>query len=231
MPKGVVGFHVGIELNGRSNLYVWQHGQGELSKRANLGVPSIDRCRHCEYRSYICLVSVEEMGILGIVDHIYSGVRCQFADRSQFCPSTIWLIGYSDTLWGIANWREEQGVATIELAPNPARSSPAGCGQRPCRAALCPGHVGVILRPLLFQDHLLFGTAVPLDKKRCTATERGAAGRRPQRQGKRLRRSGEAANTNDSRQFTHDCATLLGWLLASDLPDDEISRLWRQMLG
>ncbi|MCB9422256.1 MAG: hypothetical protein H6667_20805 [Ardenticatenaceae bacterium] len=37
-------------------------------------------------------------------------------------------------------------------------------------------------------------------------------------------------NTDDSRQFTHDCATLLGWLLASDLPDAEISRLWRQGL-
>jgi putative DNA methylase len=40
-----------------------------------------------------------------------------------------------------------------------------------------------------------------------------------------------AANTDDSCQFTHDCATLLGWLLASDLPDDAISRLWRQVLG
>jgi hypothetical protein len=38
-------------------------------------------------------------------------------------------------------------------------------------------------------------------------------------------------NTDDSRQFTHDCATLLGWLLASDLPDDEISKLWRQVLA
>lgn len=38
-------------------------------------------------------------------------------------------------------------------------------------------------------------------------------------------------NTDDSRQLTHDCATLLGWLLASDLPDDEIGRLWRQVLN
>ena len=37
-------------------------------------------------------------------------------------------------------------------------------------------------------------------------------------------------NTNDSRQFTHDCATLLGWLLASDLPDADMSYLWRQAL-
>lgn len=37
-------------------------------------------------------------------------------------------------------------------------------------------------------------------------------------------------NTDDSRQFTHDCATLLGWLLTSDLPDVEMSRLWRQAL-
>ncbi len=40
-----------------------------------------------------------------------------------------------------------------------------------------------------------------------------------------------AINIDDSRQFTNDCAALLGWLLANDLSDAEIRRLWRQALG
>jgi putative DNA methylase len=41
----------------------------------------------------------------------------------------------------------------------------------------------------------------------------------------------KAIDTADSAQFCHDCATLLGWLLASDLSETAIGRVWDGMLG
>jgi hypothetical protein len=39
-----------------------------------------------------------------------------------------------------------------------------------------------------------------------------------------------AITNDDSYQFTHDCAALLGWLLTANLPDAEILAVWREIL-
>lgn len=38
-------------------------------------------------------------------------------------------------------------------------------------------------------------------------------------------------NTTQSAAFCHDCGTLLGWLLAADITEDEIYKLWQEMLS
>ena len=38
-------------------------------------------------------------------------------------------------------------------------------------------------------------------------------------------------NQDDSEAFTQDCATLLGWLLAGDLPDEAVQGVWREALA
>ena len=40
----------------------------------------------------------------------------------------------------------------------------------------------------------------------------------------------QAVEKTDSLRFSTDCATVLGWLLNSDLPDDAIEPLWRKLL-
>jgi adenine-specific DNA methylase len=40
----------------------------------------------------------------------------------------------------------------------------------------------------------------------------------------------QAVERTDSLRFTTDCATALGWLLNSDLPDEAIEPLWRKLL-
>jgi adenine-specific DNA methylase len=35
----------------------------------------------------------------------------------------------------------------------------------------------------------------------------------------------------DSAQFSRDCARLLGWMLTTDLADDELSKIWERKLG
>ena len=40
----------------------------------------------------------------------------------------------------------------------------------------------------------------------------------------------QAVEKTDSLRFSTDCATVLGWLLNSNLPDDAIEPLWRKLL-